>query len=40
MKPEPNDAFAPWSLTDCIAFMLTYYDVWSATPPPGAEPRP
>ncbi len=43
MRPEPKDAPAAWSPTDCIVFMLTHYDVWSATPmpqPAAGESRP
>ncbi len=37
MKPEDRSAMIPLtSFTDCIAFMLTHYDVWSATPKRGA----
>ena len=34
MRQEPKESLPPWNVTDGIAFMLTYYDVWSATPPP------
>ncbi len=38
MNPDDRSAMLPpKALTDCIAFMLTHYDVWSATPRPGAR---
>ena len=38
MKAEARDVMTPpKALADCIAFMLTHYDVWSATPQQGEQ---
>ncbi len=38
MNAEDRSAvLPPKTLTDCIAFMLTHYDIWSATPRSGAR---
>ncbi len=40
MKADERSAMLPpKDFTDCIAFMLTHYDVWSATPTPGVQTR-